>query len=106
MAKARKGIKVKARAKAEAKAPKAYMLKAKDHAKVSKADSLRPRALQSCSYRRRLMGPPLLSPQVQLTSLATSVTKRVITSPDALNGWRFGHPQRISKRDSRLHALA
>ncbi len=109
LSKAKVDIKVKVDtreiAKAEARAPRAC-LRAKDHAKVSKAGSLRPRALQSYSYRRRLMAPPLLSPQVPRTSPATSVTKNAITSPNALNGWRFGHPQRINKQDSRLRALA
>ena len=92
-------------AKAEARAPKVCS-RAKDHAKVSKAGSLRPRALQSYSYLRRLRAPPLHSQQMPQTSLATSVTRKVITSPNALNDWRFGHPQRTSKQGSKLHASA
>ncbi len=82
------------------------MLKGKGSRKGFKADPLLPSALQSCSYRYRLMGRPLPLPQAQLTSPATSVTRKVITSPNALNGWCFGHPQRINKQDSRLHTLA
>ncbi len=104
MARAKEDIKARAKvrmAKDEARAPRACP-KARDHAKVSKADPLHPRALQSYSYQHRLMGHPRPRPKAQLTSPATSVTRRVITSPNALNGWRFGHPQRISKHDSRF----
>ncbi len=55
-------------------------------AKAPKAGSLRPRALRSYSYRRRLKAPPLHSQLMLQTSLATSVTRKVITSPNALNG--------------------
>ncbi len=84
-------------AMAEARAPK-VCLRAKDQAKASKADPLRPRAPQSYSYRRRLRAPPLHSQQMPQTSLAASVTRKVITSPNALNGWRFDHPPRTSKK--------
>ncbi len=102
MERAKEDIKARAKVrmeKAEARAPRACS-KAKDHAKASKADPLHPRALQPCSYRHRLMGCPRPRPKVQLMSPVTSVTRRVITSPNALNGWRFDHPQRISKHDS------
>ena len=106
MERAKEDLKARAKVrmeKAEARAPRACS-KAKEHAKASKAGPFHPRALQPCSYRHRLMGRPRPRPKAQLTSPATSVTRRVITSPNALNGWRFGHPQRISKRDSRFLA--
>ena len=106
MERAKEDIKARAKVrmeKAEARAPRACS-KAKDHAKDSKADPLHPRALQLCSYRHRLMGRPRPRPKAQLTSPATSVTRRVTTSLNVLNGWRFGHPPRISKHDSRFLA--
>ncbi len=104
MARAKEDIKARTKVKmamAEARAPRACP-KARGHAKVSKADPLHPRALQSCSYPHRLRGHPRPRPKAQLTSRATSVTRRGITSTNALNGWRFGHPQSISKHDSRF----
>ncbi len=99
-----KGKKARAKvrmAKAAARAPRACP-KARDHAKVSKADLLHPLALRSCSYQHSLMGHPLPRPKAQLTSPVTSVNRRVTTSLNALNGWRFGHSQRISKHVSRF----
>ncbi len=105
MERAKEDIKERAKVRMEKvearRAPRACS-KAKDHAKASRVDPLQPRALRSFSYRHRLMGHPRSRPQAQLMSPATSVTRRVITSPNALNGSRFGHPQLISKRDGRF----
>ena len=104
MARAKEDIKARAKvrmAKAAARASKACP-KARDHAKILKADLLHLRDLQSCSYRHSLTGHLLPRPKAQLTSLVTSVTRRATTSLNALNGWRFDHPQRTSKRDSRF----
>ncbi len=72
-------------AKAEERALRACS-KERDHAKASKEDPIHPRGPQSCSYRRRHMAHPLLRPRVPRMSPATSVTRKVITSPNALNG--------------------
>ena len=104
MARAKEDIMARAKvrmAMSEARAPRACP-KARDHAKVSKVDPLHPRALQSCSYHHRRRGHPRPRLKAQLTSPATSVTRRGITSHNALNGWRFGHPQSINRHDSRF----
>jgi hypothetical protein len=104
LTRAKEDIKAEAKvkmARAAAKASRACP-KARDNAKVSKADPLHPRALQSYSYQHSLMGHHLPHPKAQPTSLATFVTRKVTTSRNAPNGWRFDHPQRTSKRDSRF----
>ena len=107
-ARVKEDTKAKARArtaKAEARAPKACS-KAKEFARVSKEDPRHPKARPLCNCPHKLMDPPLPRLQTQLTSPATSVTRRVIINPNVPNGWHFDHPQRTSKRDSRHHALA
>ena len=104
MTRAKGDIKARAKvkmAKAVARASRACP-KARDNAKVSKADLLHPKALQSCSYQHSLTGHQLPRPKAQLTSPVTSVTRKVTTSHNAPNGWRFDHPQRTSKRDSKF----
>jgi hypothetical protein len=104
LTRAKEDIKAKAKvkmARAAARASRACP-KARDNAKVSKADLLHPKALQSCSYQHSLTGHQLPRPKAQLTSPVTSVTRRVTTSLNAPNGWHFDHPQRTSKRDSRF----
>ena len=107
-ARVKEDTKAKARArtaKAEARAPKACS-KAKEFARASKEEPRHPKARPLCNCPHKLKDPPLPRLQTQLKSPATSVIRRVITSPNALNGWRFGHLQRISKRDSRFLASA
>ena len=104
MTRAKEDIKARAKvkmAKAVARASRACP-KAKDNAKVSKADLPHLKALQSCSYEHSLTVHQLPRPKAQLTSPVTSVTRKVTTNHSVLNGWRFDRPQRTSKRDSKF----